>query len=213
MPKFVFLSNISKKWLILAGLIASLSIFTLAYSFNQFYRLDRISLVVLQGSVIKDANNKKNIIPASGSVILPGDSIEISKDGGVVMIFHDGSTLSFKAGESIKYTSFDFKDQRNHFSFIKTSNNNESFEYVTDTYINKAGAVILGKQDANMEGTQLNSKVLGASEKVKSHEEKIQLWDNLNKCIQTGKDNLLYPKLIEKCMAENNIYTLESLSN
>jgi len=212
MTKLLFSTKINKKWLISATLISILAIFGFVYSFNQFYRQDRISLEVLQGSVIKTSDSQKNTIPARGNGIFPGDSIEISADGAVAMIFHDGSTLAFKAGEIIKYQNHDLKDQKNYFNFVKPSSNNENFEYVTETYLNKAGAVILGRQDGNMDNGNLNSQVLGASEKKITEVDKIKLWDSLNKCIQNGKNDLVYSKLVEKCMSENNLHTIESLN-
>lgn len=193
-------------------LVVALAIFGVVYSYNQFYRHDRISVEVLQGSVIRTSSNQKNTIPSRGTVILPNDSLEVSADGSMVLIFHDGSTLAFKAGESIKYEKFSVVDQKNNFSFEKL-NNNEKFEYVTESYLNKAGAVILGKEDASMDNTMNRTQVLGASDRKIEDVDKIKLWDKLNNCIQKDKNEMIYTKLVQKCMDENNLYTLESLYN
>jgi hypothetical protein len=212
MTNFISSIHISKKWLITGVVVIALVVFGLVYGYNQFYRQDKISIEVLQGSVVKTSSNQKNTVPSRGDIILPNDSLEISKDGSMVLIFHDGSTLAFKAGENIKYDKFTVTDQKNHFSFVKL-NSGEKFEYVTESYLNKAGAVILGKEDTSMENNMSRSQVLGASERKIEDVDKIKLWDKLNTCIQKDKNEMIYSKLVQKCMDENNLYTLESLYN
>ena len=213
MANFISSLRISKKWLITGVLVVALVVFGAFYNYNQINRQDKISIEVLQGSVVKTSGNQKNTVASRGQILVPNDSIEISKDGSMVLIFHDGSTLAFKAGENIKYEKFSVVDQKNYFSFLKLSNNSEKFEYVTESYLNKAGAVILGKENVGMENSLSRSEVLGASERKIDDVDKIKLWDSLNLCIQKEKNNLIYSKLVQKCMDQNKIYTLESMYN
>ena len=76
----IFNFSFSKRWLIVIGLLLLLLVSGLFYTYNQFYRQDRVGLEVLQGIVTKTSSGGKQIIPNRGENIFPGDSIEVSKD-------------------------------------------------------------------------------------------------------------------------------------
>jgi len=206
----IFSFSFSKRWLIVIGLLLLLIVSSLFYTYNQFYRQDRIGLEVLQGIVTKTSAGVKQIIPNKGENVFPGDLIEVSKDSSVAMIFHDGSVLSFVAGDKIKYDYFTSIDQHNHFNFNNLSQNT-NFEYITQSYLSKAGAVILGRE-SSMDGRS-KSKVLGAVDKKLSDTEKVKMWNALNKCIQEADKNKIYQETLNKCLNDNNIASLESLSS
>jgi hypothetical protein len=207
---FQFLSPpFPKRKLIIAGFVFLLILSTSFFIYNQFYRQDRIGVEVLQGMVTKTSGGLREIIPTKGQSIFPGDSFEVSKDSTAALIFHDGSVLTFVAGDIIKYSNFKLVEQRNHFSFNNLGQNS-NFEYITQSYLSKAGAVILGREDS-LDGLT-RSKVLGAVEKKLNDEEKIKMWDVLNKCIQASDTKQLYQQTLNNCLTQNNISSLESLS-
>ena len=102
------------------------------------------------------------------------------------LIFHDGSVLTFIAGDKIKYDYFKVIDQHNHFNF-NNINENANFEYITQSYLSKAGAVILGRE-TSMDGLT-KSRVLGAVDKKLNDEEKVKMWNIVNNCIQNADKN------------------------
>lgn len=180
------------------------------YAYNEFYRQDKISLEILQGVVVKyDQNNK--IIPKTGEKIVPGDVIELSSDSIVALVFHDGSVVSFKNEEKLKYGKFTASQQRNYFEFINLKNS-ETFEYVTQTYLSKAGAVILGQNKSSKEvlsfGNIHQEKVLGANDKTSDIKLKQELWNKLNICLNEPKAEESFEITMSRCKETLQIQSL-----
>jgi hypothetical protein len=199
----------SKRWLLIASLVFMATLSILIYGYNQYYRKDSIGIEVVQGIVYKTSKDTTEIIQQRGEKLNQGDTLEVSKNGLVVLIFHDGSTLTFSNGTKIKYEYFKTENEQNHFKFSDLTQEN-TFEYVTQAYSNKTGAVILGRvNDAS--GTK--SEILGVKETKISDTEKLKLWDNINKCMQQNNSELIeYKAKLQDCLKKENLENLDILS-
>jgi len=201
--------NISKRWTILILTLLLIFSVLIIYFYHEFYRQDKISLEILSGEVTKTKSNQRSMVEQRGTEFLPGDSIEVAKDGAVVLIFHDGSVMTFKNGDSLKYNQFKSTDRNNLFTFTNLKTN-EDFEYVTQSFLNNTGAAIIGKEgnDNTDQNNEIKTKVLGANEKKFTDKERESIWKNIAVCMQSPKEGEIFGSTLQRCLENNNLKSL-----